>query len=199
MEASSATEVAKGITDLGMMAMVAGFFLVLSSLLWVACFKWFKSLINDMIKGNGQMVDDLLDETRAQNDMLRVISESLQPETQLRIKNISSVYFDLAIEKVCRIIQKVRRENHIADHEATVNKIRALVHNLHEDRDSRFDYHTYRGKRLSTYTSIKWVDWVAEVIEKEVYAESVNDERVLTNVSAVYERIKLDFYHKMNS
>ncbi len=200
MEVSSAaTEVAKGITDLGMMAMVAGFFLVLSSLLWVACFKWFKSLINDMIKGNSKMVDDLLDETRAQNEMLRIISESLQPETQLRIKNISSVYFDLAVEKVCRMIQKVRRENHIIDRVATVNKIRALVHNLHEDRDSRFDYHTYRGKRLSSYTSDEWIEWVSEVIEREVYSEQVNDERAMTNVSAVYERIKLDFYHKMNS
>lgn len=199
MDVNSATEVAKGITDLGMMAMVAGFFLILSSLLWIACFKWFKSLINDMIKGNAQMVDDLLDETRAQNDMLRVISEHLLPETQLRIKNISSVYFDLAIEKVCRIIQKVRRENHIVDHEATINKIRALIHNLHEDRDSRFDYHTYRGKRLSSYTSDEWVDWVSDVVQREVYAEKVNDERAMTNVSAVYERIKLDFYHRMNS
>lgn len=199
MDVSSATEVAKGVTDLGMMAMVAGFFLILSSLLWVACFKWFKSLINDMIKGNTQMTNDLLDETRAQNDMLKLISESLLPETLLRIKNTSSVYFDLATEKVCRIIQKVRRENHIVDHDATVNKIRALIHNLHEDRDSRFDYHTYRGKRLSTYTSEEWVDWVAEVVEREVYAEQVNDERAMTNVSAVYERIKLDFYHRMNS
>lgn len=199
MDVNSATEVAKGITDLGMMAMVAGFFLILSSLLWVACFKWFKSLINGMVEGNAKMVDDLLDETRAQNDMLRIISESLLPETQLRIKNISSVYFDFAIEKVCRIIQKVRRENHIADHDATVNKIRSLIHNLHEDRDSRFDCHTYRGKRLSTYTSDEWVDWVSEVVEREVYCEQVNDERTMTNVSAVYERIKLDFYHKMNS
>lgn len=199
MDVNSATEVAKGITDLGMMAMVAGFFLILSSLLWVACFKWFKALINDMIKGNNQMVDDLLDETRAQNDSLRLISESLQPETQLRIKNISNAYFDLAIEKVCRIIQKVRRENHIVDREATVDKIRALVHNLHEDRDSRFDFHTYQGKRLSSYTSREWIDWVAEVIEREVYADKVNDERAMTNVAAVYERIRHDFHHKMNS
>lgn len=199
MDVSSATEAAKGITDFGMMAMVAGFFLILSSLLWVACFRWFKSLINNMVKDNTKMINDLLKETRKQNQTLTVLSDRLLPEIQLQIKNTSNVYFDLAVEKVCRIIQKVRRENHIVDHEATVNKIRALIHNLHEDRDSRFDYHTYRGKRLSSYTSDEWIDWVADVVEREVYAEQVNDERALTNVSAVYERIKLDFYHRMNS
>lgn len=199
MEIDSATQVARGITDFGMMAMVAGFFLVLSSLLWVACFRWFKSLINNMVKDNTRISNDILKETRKQNQMLTVLSDRLLPELQLQIKNTSSVYFDLAIEKVCRIIQKVRRENHIVDHEATVAKIRALLHNLHEDRDSRFDYHTYRGKRLSFYTSDEWIDWVAEVVKSEVYANPVNDERALTNVTAVYERIKLDFYHRMNS
>ena len=199
MEVDSATQVAKGITDFGMMAMVAGFFLVLSSLLWVACFRWFKSLINNMVKDNTRISNDLLKETRKQNQMLTVLSDRLLPELQLQIKNTSSVYFDLAIEKVCRIIQKVRRENHIVDRQATVAKIRALIHNLHEDRDSRFDYHTYRGKRLSSYTSDEWIDWVAEVVEREVYTEPINDDRALTNVTAVYERIKLDFYHRMNS
>ena len=70
--------------------------------------------------------------------MLNDISEGLKPETQLRVKNFTGVYFDLAIEKVCRIIKKVREENHIADKEATRTKIRTLLHNLHEDRNSRF-------------------------------------------------------------
>ena len=43
-----------------------------------------------------------------------------------------------------------------------------------------------------------WIDWVEEVVIKEVYSETPNNSRAYTNVSAVYERIKLDFYHKMN-
>lgn len=190
--------VAQGITDLGMMAIVASFFLVLSALLWVACFRWFKGIIDGMIKGNSRMVENLLVETRKQNDMLNDISEGLKPETQLRIKNFSGVYFDLAIEKVCRIIKKVREENHIADREATRKKIRTLLHNLHDDRSSRFDSFHYRGKVLTTYVNPEWVDWVAEVVEREVYSDNVNNGRTYTNVQAVYERIKIDFYHRMN-
>ena len=190
--------VAKNISEFGMMAVTAAFFLVISSLLWVACFKWFKSIINDMIKGNVQMVDDLIIETRKQNDMLNDISEGLRPETQLRIRNTTGVYFDLAVEKICRIIKRVRDENHIQDKEATREKVHTLVQNLHEDRASRFDSFSFRGKRLSAYVNPEWIDWVSDVILKEVYADKVNNGRAYTNVKAVYDRIKLDFYHRMN-
>ena len=191
------TNVAKGIGDFGMMAITAAFFLVLAAGLMVACFRWFKSIINGMIADNKTLMTDLLDETKRQNDQLTDISEGLRPETMLRIKSISGVYFDFAVEKVCRIIKKVREENHIANKEATRKKIRTLLLNLHEDRNSRFDNFTYRGKRLTSYTSPEWVEWVAEVVENEIYAETINNGRTHTNVVAVYERIKIDFYHKM--
>lgn len=193
-----AMTVAHGISELGMMAITAAFFLLLSALLWVACFRWFKSIIDNMIKGNTQMVNDLLVETRKQNDMLTDISEGLRPETQLRIKHTTGVFFDLAIEKVCRIIKKVREENHIIDKDATRAKIHTLIQNIHEDRNSRFDCFNYRGKKLSSYINHDWIEWVAEVVEHEVYNETVNHGRAYTNVQAVYERIKIDFYHRMN-
>lgn len=190
--------IAKNIGDVGMMAVTAAFFLILTALLWVACFRWFKSIIDGMIKGNNKMVNDLLVETRKQNDMLTDISEGLRPETQLRIKHTTGVFFDLAIEKVCRIIKKVREENHIVDKDATRAKIYTLIQNIHEDRNSRFDCFNYRGKKLSSYINHDWIEWVAEVVEHEVYNETVNHGRAYTNVQAVYERIKIDFYHRMN-
>lgn len=190
--------IAKNIGDVGMMAVTAAFFLILTALLWVACFRWFKSIIDGMIKGNNKMVNDLLVETRKQNDMLTDISEGLRPETQLRIKHTIGVFFDLAIEKVYRIIKKVREENHIVDKDATRAKIHTLIQNIHEDRNSRFDCFNYRGKKLSSYINHDWIEWVAEVVEHEVYNETVNHGRAYTNVQAVYERIKIDFYHRMN-
>ena len=198
IEIDKGIETARAIGDVGMMAVTAAFFLVLATMLMIACFKWFKTIINNMLDGNSKMIDELLNETRNQNSMLLDISEGLRPETQLRIKNTSGIYFDYAVEKVCRMVKKVREENHIADREATQRKIRTLLINLHDDRNSRFDYYTYRGKRLASYTSPEWVDWVAEVVENEVYAETPNNGRCYTNIQAVYDRIKLDFYHKMN-
>lgn len=192
-------DTARAIGDVGMMAVTAAFFLILAAALMVACFRWFKSIITGMLNDYKGTMTQLLNETKSQNSMLADISEGLRPETQLRIKNTSSIYFDYSVEKVCRMIKKVRDENHIVDREATRKKIRTLLINLHDDRDTRFDYYTYRGKRLASYTSPEWVDWVADVVEAEVYAENANNGRAYTNVQAVYDRIKLDFYHNMNS
>ena len=194
------TTIAKGINDWGMMAITAAFFLVLSAGLMVACFKWFKSIINGIINSTAKTMVDLLNETRAQNEMLADISEGLRQETILRIKNTSGVYFDLSVEKICRLIKRVREENHIVDKKATVDKIHTLVKNLHEDRNSRFDSYTYRGKKLSSYTNPEWIEWVSKVIENEIYNENgTNNNRAYTNVQAVYENIKLDFYHRINN
>ena len=128
------------------------------------------------------------------------IAEGLIPETQLRIKNISGVFFDLAVEKVCRLIKKIREENNIANFDATRGKIRTLLHNIYEDRNSKFDSFRYRGKPLSQYCNSEWVDWVSKVVEGEIYNEAgPNNGRAYTNVKAVYENIKLDFYHRLNS
>lgn len=197
MESTEVTEIARGISDFGMMAVTAAFFLLLSGGLMIACFQWFKSIINGIIADNRKIMEDLLDETKRQNEQLMDISEGLKPETLLRIKNTSGVYFDFAVERVCRIIKKVKDENNIVDKEATLKKIRSLLLNLHEDRNSRFDLYSYKGKRLTCYTSPEWIDWVKDVVVKEVYAPTINSNRTYTNVSAVYERIRLDFYRRI--
>lgn len=203
---NAALQTGKGISDFGMMAITAGFFLVLSALLMVACFRWFMNMVNQLMTSQKEINQDykdtmrqLLEETRAQNERLNVLSESLMPETQLRIKTLSNVFFDLSVEKVCRIIKKVREENHISDKEATARKIRTLLTNIHEDRNSKLDYFSYRGNRLSEYTEKKWIEQVAKAVEAEIYNENgANNGRAYTNVESVYANIRLEFYHNLN-
>ena len=196
---NAALQTGKGISDFGMMAITAGFFLVLSALLMVACFRWFMNMVNQLMTSQKEINQDykdtmrqLLEETRAQNERLNVLSESLMPETQLRIKTLSNVFFDLSVEKVCRIIKKVREENHISDKEATARKIRTLLTNIHEDRNSKLDCFSYRGNRLSEYTERKWIEQVAKAVEAEIYNENgANNGRAYTNVESVYANIRL--------
>lgn len=203
---NAALQTGKGISDFGMMAITAGFFLVLSALLMVACFRWFMNMVNQLMTSQKEINQDykdtmrqLLEETRAQNERLNVLSESLMPETQLRIKTLSNVFFDLSVEKVCRIIKKVREENHISDKEATARKIRTLLTNIHEDRNSKLDCFSYRGNRLSEYTEKKWIEQVAKAVEAEIYNENgASNGRAYTNVESVYANIRLEFYHNLN-
>jgi hypothetical protein len=192
------TDVAEHIGNLGFMVVTAAFFLVLSALMMIGCFRWFRNIINNMLGSNQKMIGDLLEETKSQNAMLGDISEALRPDTQLRIKHTSSAFFDLAVERVCRLITQVKRENHIADVATTRQKIHTLLQNMHDDRRSKFDTYTYRGRKLSDYTNPEWVGWVAEVFEHEVYRDPENESLTRTNVESVYGRIKLDLYHRMN-
>lgn len=198
-EVQHVTEVAKGISDLGLMAVTAAFFLLLSAAMMIAIFRWFKKIINDMIQEQKNGMKDLTEETRKQNDMLQDISEGLRTETQLRIRNLTGFAFDLTVEQVCRLIKRVRKENHIIDHEATAEKIRKSLKVIHEDRNSRFDPFTYHGKPLSDFCATEWVEDVAKVVESEIYNEDgENNARAYTNVKLAYDNIKTDFYQRIN-
>lgn len=198
-EVQQTMEVAKGISDYGMMAVTAAFFLLLSAGMMIAIFKWFKSLVDRMLEQQDAL-NKVLDSLQKNTSMLRDISEGLRPETQLRIRNLTGFAFDLSVEQVCRLIKKVREENHIADHEATAEKIRKSLAVMHEDRNSRFDTFTYGGVKLSAYTNIEWIEQVAKVVESEIYHEDgANNGRAYTNVKLAYDNIKTDFYHRLNS
>lgn len=188
---------AQGISDFGMMAMMAGAFLLLSVSLMGVCFFWFKNIIDGIIKQNSTDMKALIDKQDTQNDLLHEIADGLRPATLLQIKSISNTCFDYSVLHVCRIIDKVRAENNIVDKDATKTKIRTLLSNHHDDRNSRFDNIQFRGCTLSHYTSKEWIERVAAVVEREVYAENVNPSRTYTNVEAEYGRIRLEFYHKM--
>ena len=196
--AQNVVGVAKGISDYGAMAVMSSVYLLLSASMMIAIFKWFKSVITQIMEDNKENLRDVLSETRKQNELLTDLAEGLRPETQLRIRNLTGFAFDLSVEKVCRLIKRIREENHINNHVATSEKIRKSLQVIHDDRNSKFDTFTYRGKPLSSYCDDKWIDAVYNVVESEVYHEDgQNNARAYTNVSLAYDRIKTEFYGKM--
>lgn len=200
MEINDTLQIAKGISDYGIMIVICAFFLVLSGALMIVCFKWFKNIIEKMMSDYSDKLKHIQETDNKIVEAMVDIAEGLIPETQLRIKNISNVYFDLAVEKVCRLIKRLREENHIDDREAEGKKIRTLLRNIHEDRNSKLDSFRFRGKPLSEYCNPDWVEQVAKVVEGELYDEAgANNGRAFTNVKAVYDNIKINFYHRLNA
>lgn len=192
------TEIAKGISDYGLMAVTAAFFLLLSAAMMIAIFRWFKSMINRMLEQQ-ECLRQLLDILQDNNAAIKNLAERLEPETQMRIRNLTGFAFDLSIEQVCRLIKRVRKENHIIDHEATADKIRKSLKVIHDDRNSRFDPFTYHGKPLSDFCAPEWTEDVAKVVESEIYNEDgENNARAYTNVKLAYDNIKTDFYQRIN-
>ena len=198
-DVTQVVDVAKGISDYGALAVMGSAFIIISIIGQWSIFKWFKTIIDNLIKNTSCTMDELLNETKSQNSQLADIAEGLRSKTLLEIKDISKTCFDLSVEKVCHIIRKVKEENNIADKVQTREKIRTLLTNLHEDRNSRFDNHHFHGIALSFYTTRDWISWVEEVVVMEVYNEKQNDVRARTNVETVYQKIKLDLYHRLTN
>ena len=149
---------AQGISELGFMVVVCGFFVVISALMWLGMMRWMMNTINDMMKSNKDMLAKLDAQMQENNKIMQSIAEGLRPETDQRIRILSKSMFNLARYELMEIIDTVRTENHITDREATEAKITKLVTNLHEDKNSDFGYYTYRGRKLSSYTNNHWIE-----------------------------------------
>lgn len=183
-----------------MMAVAAAFFIVLAIIIMIMFVKWFKDIIDNIMTTNQNMLKQLDAQMKDNNDVMKSIAEGLRPETLLRVQTTSEMAFQLAQFRLLEIINTVRTENHIVNREATVNKIGKLVLNLHEEMNSKFDYYSYRGKKLSQYTNPKWVEWMQQGVESEIYSEDGrNEDRTYTNVSAIFKRIALDFTHNLTA
>lgn len=199
MDVQNVTEVAKGISDYGMMAVTAAIYLLLSAAMMIAIFKWFKTIINRILGQQTESMRQLAEIQRENNRMLKFMSDGLKTETMLRIRNLTGFAFDLSVEQVCRLVKRIRKENHISDRKTTATKIRKCLQVIHDDRNSRFDPFTYGGKPLSDYCSKKWVEDVAKVVESELYNEDgENNARAYTNIKLAYDNIKTDFYQRLN-
>lgn len=194
------TTVARGISEYGILAIVSAAFVLLAIAVFFMFLRAYTKQQETLNTQFRETLDSIIEMLRKMNDMMSDVAEALRPMTLLQAKTLSSLAFDHAIDKTCRIIKQVRQENNVANHEATAVKIRTMLTNMHENRNSRFDCFTYRGRPLSSYSNPEWVEQVAAVVEGEIYNEKgENNGRAYTNVTAVYENIKLDFYHRLNS
>lgn len=192
-------EVAKGISEYGLMVMISAIYLALTATAFIAVAKWVKAMFEKMLNGFSEQLTALHATLAQVQETMNDVAEGLAPETRLRIENTCDVNFALSTEQVCKIIKRVREENHIVDKEATKEKIRTMLSNIYEQRINRFESYRYRGKLLSAYCSNEWIERVAKVVEAELYNQAgANDNRAYTNVKAVYDSIKNEFYHKLN-
>lgn len=191
---------AKGITDYGAMAIMSAVYLLLTAGMMIAIFKWFKTIINQILDDNRIRVEQMLIEERRQTEMLIDISEGLRSETLIKIQNIACLAFELSVEQVCRLIKTVREVNHISDRDATALRIRKLLENIHEERNNKFDHFTFHGRKLSSFCPTEWIERVAQVVEGEIYhPKGPDNKRAFSNVEMIYNDIKNDFFHEINS
>lgn len=190
-------QVAKGISELGMLVMAGAFFLVLSATMMAVVVKLFSKMINNTMEENKATQNKLIEAINEQSAQLVDVAEGLREKSLTEIKIVSGALFDTGKSEITKIIKTIRQENHIQNKKATVAKIRKMVINVHENRNSKFDAFKFRGKSLASYTSPEWIEQLSQVVEQEVYSDSANNGRADTNITNITESMKLDFYHNL--
>lgn len=188
----------KSISDYGMMIVTSGTFIAISAALMWFCVKWFKSLIQNIIGQQTEMLKDLLSEMRKQGKTMNLIAERLQSETLLRMGVLADYGFDLLTEKLCHQIQRVIDENHLDDREQIKRKVGLLTSNLLSDLKQSFSHFTWNSRRLCDFFKDEWEDVIVELVLAEVYSEDGNANRTWNTMRTHITRLKNEFLRNIN-
>lgn len=198
IDQESLDRMVKNISEYGMSNTTAAIYLIFSITVLLTVFLWFNRVINNLLKNNDKVLKEILTETQSQNTQLAALVENSKEETYSRIRTVSNALFDVSFWHTLNIIKRIRKENHIADHETTKKKIKDLVTIEFDSGCHKLDSFSYEGTSLSKFTNRGWIDWICQVIESEIYNElGENDSRAYTNVGMVFNQIKIDFNKRM--
>ena len=196
---NAALQLGKGISDFGMVAIAGAFFLIICGVMWLFIFKWFKHLVDNVITRQEKVINDLLVETKAQNEVLSDINEGLKPISQMQINSVCNNFFDLDCERLCRLVRNVRDENNIDDKQKTRRKIETRCNAIIKKRSIELDNFIHRGKRLSEFMSTDWVKKFSDIIESEIYNPvGANNARAYANIKTAIDEAKVEFFNNMN-
>lgn len=196
---TSTLEVAKGIHEYGIAIIICSVFIVLSVALMITCFRWFKSIIENIMNNYSNQISRLYEVSNRNGEILVDIAEGLVSETSLRVQIIGGSIFSNSFFQCRDIVVRVKEENNISNKEATEKKVKTLVTNQFDEIYTKMSNFTFKGKSLSYYLRNEdWESSVCKVILEEVYKD-LNPDRTYTNLKMVYDNIKLEFYHNVNS
>lgn len=194
----STGETIKAVSDYGMMIVTSGTFIAISATLMWFCVKWFKSLIQNIIAQQTDMLKELLSEMRKQSKTMNIIAERLQSETLLRMGVLADYGFDLLTEKLCHQIQRVIDENHLDDREQIQRKVGLLTSNLLTDLKQSFSHFTWNNKRLCDFFKDEWESVIVDLVLAEVYSEDPNAQRTWNTIRTHITRLKNEFLRNIN-
>lgn len=197
--AESTMEVAQNIHEYGIAVVICSLFVVLSAALMITCFKWFKSIIEQIMSNYSVQLTKLYEVSNRNGEVLVDIAEGLVSETILRTKTICESLLDTAFLKSKDLVPRVIEENNIQNKEATKKKVTVLISNIFEDVYTKANYFTFKGKPLSHYMDKdSWISQVAEAVYSEIYLK-VNPDRTYTNIKMIYDNIELEIFHNINN
>lgn len=207
--------VAEGITNYGLLAVVAGFFLTISGFSLFFMIKHFMKMINATMENNRTLhkelavITEIFDSIRGQTKNIELVTSLInQNHEWIKVlyaaneqSNLSCTdavgtwVFDNSAYTLIRVMDRVLNENNIEDKQFVEQKVTRIIDNFYSKTRAELDLFSFNGRKLSEFIQADWRDRMIHVVLDELYRqESFNRGRAVTNIKILFDDIKMEFY-----
>ena len=193
MNIDSPLEVAKGISEHGLLVMTAAFYLVITAIILLVFLAVAKKILTGIINEWRKILEEMITLQRGMSVVLTSINEGIKDKTFQQAKVIGISCIENTKYEICIEAERIKLENNLSDKDAVMRKINAVIINLYNKRFNRFDGLYYHGKKLMDYTSTEWVKKVTDTVIDNIYSEDYSVKTLRYNLNILYDEIINEF------
>jgi hypothetical protein len=221
MNGATPLAVAEGISNYGVLIVIAGFFLSICGVMMFFVVRSFMKMTNRLTENKEKDIETLKVLSNINNALIRMDEadkedRKINSETNSIVKRIddneqgynincvdaiSEWVFDNACYELVRILDNIIKDNNIKDNEKFIEqKVTRLIDNMHSKRQVKLDLFKFEGRKLSEFVDKNWCDIMIQTVMEEIYvSDSFNRGRAITNIRIMFDDIKMQFYSNIKN
>ena len=182
MNIDSTLEVAKGISEFGILSIIAGFYLVTT---FISHWK--------QTKRQEKILEKAISLLQITVDNTKSISEGIKEKTYQQAQTYGKACIENTMYKLLIEADRIKEENNLTDKDSVKRKVYTVALNLYNERSNLFDGFYYKGKKLMEYTDTEWVKMATDSIIDSIYDEDYSRKKLYYNLNMTYNEIVHEF------
>ena len=152
-------------------------------------------MIDGVISTQQTTLSKILETQEKQDLKIGQIKESLTNEIYNQIRVVANYAFDYNKHQVILAVAQIKDDNNLDNRANVEKKLRQVLNNLYERRNSDFDAFTYNGRKLSYYTNPEWTERIFDYCMEAIYdGQPYHRHKYLGNLNNFYEELKIEFF-----
>jgi len=185
--------IAKGISENGILIMISAFYLVTTATLMIFSGRWLFKVVNGIIDKQEKNLVEIIKIQKETTMLLETINDGLKDKTYQQAISFAECWINTNKYRLYSEAERIKEENNLQNRELIEKKVYSIVHNAYEKRNNAFELFNYRGKKLSDFTDIKWVEKVSNSILDVLYDDNYSLKKMHKQLDIEYDEIFNEF------
>ena len=191
-------EVARGISEYGMLAIAAAAFVVGSMINNFHTRKLHDKLINRIVDNTQITINEISKHIQVSDEKISQVKEALTGEMFNKVRTFAECSFDYNKMQVVWTIAQIKEENNLDDRERVEKKVRLIIDNLYNRRNANFDAFNYNGRELSYYANPAWIEKIYSYCIDSIYdGKEFRRDYYMKNLNHFYDEMKVEFFENL--